>query len=53
MGLAVSLMGLNMARVGVAVSMVELGIFPLLTLLNLIMAVLLLKNVLPSTLTTE
>lgn len=53
MGLAVSLMGLNMARVGVAVSVVELGVFPLLTLLNLIVAVLLLKNVLPPTLTTE
>lgn len=45
MGLAVSLMGLNMARVGVPVTVVELGVFPLLTLLNLIMAVLLLRNI--------
>lgn len=45
MGLAVSLMGLNMARVGVPVSVVELGVFPLLTLLNLVMAILLLRHV--------
>jgi len=45
MGLAVSLMGLNMARVGVPVSMVELGVFPSLTLLNLLMAILLLRNI--------
>ena len=45
MGLAVSLMGLNMARVGVPVSVVELGVFPLLTLLNLVMAILLLKHI--------
>jgi len=44
LGLAVTTMGLNMARVGVPVSAVELGVFPALTLLNLIMAVLLLKN---------
>ncbi|HAJ38819.1 MAG TPA: hypothetical protein DCL15_24395 [Chloroflexi bacterium] len=47
MGLAVSLMGLNMARVGVPVSVVEVGLFPLLTLLNLIMAVLLLRSITP------
>lgn len=45
MGLAVSLMGLNMVRVGVPVSVVELGVFPLLTLLNLVMAILLLRNI--------
>ncbi|MEW5869222.1 MAG: hypothetical protein AB1894_08110 [Chloroflexota bacterium] len=45
MGAAVSLMGLNMARVGVAVSAVELGIFPTLTLVNVVMAVLLLRSV--------
>ena len=45
MGLAVSLMGLNMARVGVPVSVVELGVFPLLTLLNLVMAILLLRHI--------
>lgn len=45
MGVAVSLMGLNMARVGAPVSAVELGIFPIITLLNLIMAIALLRNV--------
>ena len=45
MGLAVSVMGLNMARVGVPVSAVELGIFPAITLLNLIMATALLRSV--------
>ena len=44
LGLAVTTMGLNMARVGVPVSAVELVIFPMLTLLNLVMAVLLLRN---------
>lgn len=44
LGLAVTTMGLNMVRVGVPVSVVELVIFPVLTLLNLVMAVLLLKN---------
>lgn len=44
LGLAVTTMGLNMARVGVPVSAVELVVFPALTLLNLVMAVLLLKN---------
>jgi hypothetical protein len=45
MGIAVSLMGLNMARVGVAVSIVELVVFPLIALANLVMVVLLLKNI--------
>jgi hypothetical protein len=45
MGLAVSLMGLNQARVGAPVSMVELAVFPIITLLNLGLAVLLLKSV--------
>jgi len=45
LGVAVSLMGLNMARVGAPVSAVELGIFPIITLLNLIMAIALLRNV--------
>jgi hypothetical protein len=44
MGIAVSLMGLNMARVGVPVSAVELGIFPTIALVNLVMVALLLKN---------
>ena len=45
MGVAVSLMGLNMARVGVPVSAVELIVFPIIALLNLVMVVLLLKNI--------
>ncbi len=45
MGLAVSTMGVNMALTGVPISPVELGVFPTITLLNLVMAVLLLKNV--------
>ena len=45
MGLAVSLMGLNQARVGVPVSAVELVVFPIITLLNLALAVLLLRSV--------
>ena len=45
MGLAVSLMGLNQARVGAPVSMVELVVFPIITLLNLGLAVLMLKSV--------
>jgi len=44
MGTAVSLMGLNMARVGVPVNVAELLIFPTITLVNIIMVVLLLKN---------
>ncbi len=45
MGLAVSLMGFNMARAGVAVGVVELGIFPAITLVNAVLAVVLLKNI--------
>ncbi|GIV73955.1 hypothetical protein [Caldilinea sp.] len=45
LGVALSLMGLNMARVGAPISIVELGIFPIITLLNLIMAIVLLRNV--------
>ncbi len=44
MGTAVSVMGLNMARVGAPVTVVELAIFPTITLLNLVMVVALLKN---------
>ncbi|MCL4828797.1 MAG: hypothetical protein KJZ95_15610, partial [Caldilinea sp.] len=44
LGLAVTTMGLNMARVGVPVSVVELVVFPVIMLLNLVMALLLLKN---------
>ncbi|HNT78948.1 MAG TPA: hypothetical protein PKH77_28415 [Anaerolineae bacterium] len=45
MGVAVSLMGLNMAQVGVPVSAVELVVFPTITLVNLVMVVVLLKNI--------
>lgn len=45
MGIAVSLMGLNMARAGVPVSIVELAVFPCITLVNLVMVALLLKNI--------
>lgn len=45
LGVAVGLMAINMARVGAPVSVVELVVFPLLALANLVMVVLLLKNV--------
>ena len=45
MGLAVSLMGLNQARVGAPVSAIELVVFPIITLLNLALAALLLRSV--------
>jgi hypothetical protein len=48
MGLAVSAMALNMARSGVAISMVELVVFPTMTLANLVIAALLLRAVSPS-----
>jgi hypothetical protein len=45
MGLAVSLMSINMARVGVTISLAELIVFPVLTAINLLLAGLLLKNI--------
>lgn len=45
MGTAVSLMGLNMARVGAPVTAAELVIFPTIMLINLLLAVLLLRSV--------
>jgi hypothetical protein len=45
MGLAVSVMGINMARVGVAVSAVELIVFPGLTVINLVLAGILFKSI--------
>ncbi len=45
LGAAVSVMGVNMALSGVATSPVELLVFPALTLINLVLALLLLKNV--------
>jgi hypothetical protein len=43
LGVAVSLMGLNMARVGVPVSVVELLIFPAMALANIVMTVVMLR----------
>jgi hypothetical protein len=43
LGIAVSVMGMNMARVGVPVSPVELIVFPAITLVNIGMVVVLLK----------
>jgi hypothetical protein len=45
LGLAVSLMGINMARVGVPASPVEIGAFLTITLINLALSVILLKNI--------
>ncbi len=45
MGSAVSLMGINMARMGVTVSAVELVVFPAITLANLVMVIILLRNI--------
>ncbi len=45
MGIAVSLMAVNMTRVGVPVSPVELIVFPTIALINLVMVVLLLRNI--------
>jgi hypothetical protein len=45
MGLAVTAMAVNIALTGAAISVVELVVFPALTLVNVIVAVLLLRNV--------
>jgi hypothetical protein len=45
MGTAVSLMAVNMARVGVPISFVELTVFPAIALTNMLMVLLLLKNI--------
>ena len=45
MGTAVSLMSFNMARVGVPISMVEVVVFPAITLANLVMVTLLLRRI--------
>jgi hypothetical protein len=45
LGIAVSVMGINMARLGVPTSPIELGIFPTLAVTNLVMTVILLKNI--------
>lgn len=51
LGLAVSAMGINMLRVGVPISSIELIVFPGLALVNLIMVGLLLKHINVPTLT--
>ena len=48
LGSAVSVMGLNMLRVGVPVSAMELVIFPLIALANALMTGVLLKNIDPT-----
>jgi hypothetical protein len=48
LGTAVSVMGLNMLRVGVPVSAMELVIFPLIALANALMTGVLLKNIGPT-----
>lgn len=45
MGIAVSLMSLNMARVGVPISAVEIVVFPTIAAANLVMVALLIKNI--------
>jgi hypothetical protein len=45
LGIAVSLMGLNMARVGAPISAVELVVFPGMALAGVVMTVILLKHV--------
>lgn len=45
LGIAVALMGLNMARVGVPISVIELGVFPAMALVNLVMTIILLRNI--------
>ncbi len=45
MGTAVSLMALNMARLGLPVSVVELVVFPTIAIANLVMVTVLLRNV--------
>jgi hypothetical protein len=45
LGIAVALMALNMARVGVPISVIELGVFPTMALANLVMTIILLRNI--------
>jgi len=47
LGIAVGVMALNMARVGVPISVIELIIFPAIALVNLVMTIILLKNIQP------
>ena len=45
LGIAVALMALNMARGGVPISVIELGVFPTMALANLVMTIILLRNI--------
>lgn len=45
MGVAVSVMSLNMLRVGVPISMVEVTVFPIIAIANMVMVALLLRNI--------
>jgi hypothetical protein len=45
MGIAVSLMSLNMFRIGVPISMIEVAVFLTITIANIIMVTLLLRNI--------
>lgn len=45
MGVAVSVMSLNMLRVGVSISMVEVTVFPIIAIANMVMVALLLRNI--------
>lgn len=45
MGIAVSLMGVNMARLGVPISMMEIVVFPTIAVANLFMVTQLLRNI--------
>ena len=47
LGVAITVMVINMSRAGVPASPVELAIFPLITLINLVLTVVLLKNIKP------
>lgn len=48
LGIAVSLMGFNLWRVGVPISVVELVIFPTIALANVLLTISLLKNIVPA-----
>ena len=45
LGIAVGVMALNMARVGVPISVIELVVFPAMALVNLVMTIILLRNI--------
>lgn len=45
LGIAVGVMAFNIARVGVPISVIELGVFPAMALVNLVMTIILLRNI--------